>query len=115
MEAEFVGNGSRRASGGRRIAGDGERARLLEAYDASGLTQRAFAEREGVAYGTFVSWLKQRRQRRRGGIAPAGAVFHEVTMPPSPPAPLEVFLPDGMVVRGYDAASIATLIKALGC
>ena len=116
MDVELVETGSKRDSRGRRIECGEERARLLEAYDASGLTQKAFAEREGVAYSTFVSWLKQRRQRRRAdtcqGVAPS---FHEVALPMASSSALEVCFPDGMVIRGSDADSLVALVKALRC
>lgn len=81
-----------------------------------GLTQKAFAEREGVAHSTFVSWLKQRRQRRRAdSFREAGPSFHELSLPMASSSQLEVCFPDGMVVRGNDADSLVALVKALRC
>ena len=48
-------------AGGRRLADERERKRLLAAFDASGLTQRVFARQEGINYFTFAGWLRQRR------------------------------------------------------
>ena len=36
--------------------------RLMEQYNASGLTQRIFCEQYGLAYSTFCYWRKQLRQ-----------------------------------------------------
>ena len=54
---EVVETGARHDGRGRRLESALERERLLERYDASGLTQRAFAQREGINYHTFVAWL----------------------------------------------------------
>ncbi len=37
---------------------------LIEAYLASGLSQKHFCEAEGIAYSTFHWWLRQYRQRQ---------------------------------------------------
>lgn len=42
---------------GRRLADEAEREKLLAAFAASGMTQRAFALREGINYFTFATWL----------------------------------------------------------
>ena len=36
---------------------------LIEAYLASGLSQKHFCRQEGIAYSTFQWWLRQYRQR----------------------------------------------------
>lgn len=46
---------------GRRITPAAEREELVRAYRESGLTQKAFADREGIKYPTFVSWLQARK------------------------------------------------------
>lgn len=51
----------KRDTRGRKIATGERRAELLAAFDTSGLTQRAFARREGVNFHTFVAWLQRRR------------------------------------------------------
>ena len=52
---------------GRRMTATAERAALVRAYEESGLTQKAFVEREGVKYTTFVSWVQ--------GIRPTGGLL----------------------------------------
>ena len=127
MDVEIVETGSKRDASGRRIESMQERERLLASYDCSGLTQVAFAKREGIAYSTFVYWIKYRRQCQRKGKACATPpkptapkqVFHEVAAPAPTPEPgllnLEVSLPDGSIVRGTDPHALASLIKALRC
>ncbi|MEO0797477.1 MAG: hypothetical protein AAFX93_20175 [Verrucomicrobiota bacterium] len=116
MDVEIVDTGLKRDSCGRRIESEVERERLLAAYDVSGLTQKAFAEREGITYSTFIYWLRQRRQKSRSDASTQAVnLFQEVSLSPSLTAVLEVILPDGMVLRGGDAESLAVLAKALGC
>lgn len=85
-----------------------QREALLRAYEQSGLTQQAFARREGIKYPTLVSWL-----RRRGPRRPPGAAFAEVTLPAA--AGLEVRLPDGVVIRGAKLEEVAQLLRLLRC
>lgn len=112
-----LSNSGRKVDGrGRRIVTLQEREALIAAYRRSGLTQHAFAQREGVKYSTFTSWLQG---RRRKAAAPNKAVFAEVAMPPgstmatNTPGGLSVQLPDGTLVRGTVAGDIAELIRAL--
>jgi len=85
---------------------------LLAAYDASGLTQRAFARHEGVNFHTLVAWLQRRRVE---GVAAPAVRFQEVCLSPgrSREATLEVTLPGGLIVRGSSAAAVAELVRAL--
>lgn len=90
---------------------DGKRrAELLAEYDRSGLTQKAFAKREGINVHTFVSWLLQRRRSGRG----AAVRFEEMPWAGLAATPsLEVVLPEGMTVRGRTAAEVAQLVQLL--
>lgn len=99
---------------GRRIADQAEREKLLAAFAASGMTQRAFARREGINYFTFATWL---RKKRLAAMVPvAKPAFLEVGVPASAgaaPSRLEVVLPDGVIVRGTQGAEVAALVRAL--
>ena len=88
------------------------RAELLASYDVSGLTQSAFARREGLNFHTFVAWLGQRRSE--GAKVPA-VRFHEVCLAPSVKTEhaLEVMLPGGLTVRGTTVTAVAELVRAL--
>lgn len=57
IRTEVVDDKQRRDTRGRRIVAEERCAELLAAYDASGLTQSAFAWREGINVHTFVAWL----------------------------------------------------------
>lgn len=85
---------------------------LLAGYMESGLTQAAYCKREGINYHTFVAWLgRQRRSGSKDG-QPGRTKFHEITIPSvsgGSDAGLEVFLPDGTVLRGGDADALARL------
>ena len=97
---------------GRRIVAAERRTELLAAYEASGLTQSAFARREGINFHTFVAWLGQ---RRRAEPARPGVRFQEACLPPisRAEAVLEVMLPGGLTVRGSSAVGVAELVRAL--
>jgi transposase-like protein len=108
ITTELIDTGAKRDGRGRRIATPAERVALVAAYRRSGLTQRAFAEREGIKYCTFTSWVQGRRQSR-----PTKTRFAEVTLPPATVSDLSVRLPDGVVVRGSSASAVAQLVRAL--
>lgn len=47
------------------VRGEAEQARLLSAFEASGLGLKAFAEREGVPVSTFYEWRRKKRRAQR--------------------------------------------------
>ncbi len=98
---------------GRRIVAAERRAELLAAYEASGLTQSAFARREGINFHTFVAWLGQRR--KVVNVTVPAVRFREVCLAPAAKAEpaFEVTLPGGLTVRGSHAAAVAELVRAL--
>jgi hypothetical protein len=110
IAAELVETGAKRDRRGRRLAIRAEAQAAIAAYDRGGLTQREFAEREGIKFFTFTGWLKRYRseagKRAFAQVRVAGA---------APRSELVVSLPSGLVVRGTDAAQVADLIKRLGC
>lgn len=113
IETEVVDSGGKRDERGRRIVSAAERERILAEYAASGLTQSAFARREGLAYGTFVAWLG--RQKREGAAKrPSPVRFEQVHLESAASGALvEVRLPNGMMVRGAAVAPVAELVRAL--
>jgi transposase-like protein len=60
----------------RRSASDG--ARLATRYEASGLTQREFAGRNGVTVSTLQYWLRKAQAEDCGGEEPAAEQFRFV-------------------------------------
>jgi transposase-like protein len=111
LTTEVVETGEKRDERGRRILPAEGRDALVAAYEGSGLTQRAFAAREGVKFTTFVSWLA--RRRRRGGV-PRKPAFTEVSLPAlSRPGLIEVVLIDGIVVRGADVEQLSAVVAKL--
>lgn len=116
VQTEIVDDGQRRDRRGRVNWPRERRERLLDDYEGSGLSQAAFARREGVRYPTFAHWVQQ---RRRGASAspergPAATPrFVEVGVPVAPSPELSVSLPGGLVARGVDAAALAALVRAL--
>ncbi len=110
LTTELVETGEKRDRCGRRIALAQTREAAVAAYERSGLTQAAFAQREGIKFHTFTHWLRVERARK-----PRTARFAEVTVRrPSGPVPsMEVALPDGMVVRGGDVEQLVALVERL--
>ena len=105
---------AKRDSRGRKLITERRWRELIAEYEASELTQAKFARREGLNYHTFVAWLGRCRRQSRA-LGPV-ARFIEARVPVAGVAErrgLEVLLPGGVVVRGDDAAAIATLVQAL--
>jgi hypothetical protein len=97
---------------GRKITPRAQREALVLAYRESGLTQRAFAEKEKINYTTFVSWVQASPRASAGRPA---VQFAEVSAAlPAGRSGLEAQLPNGIVVRG-EAAELARLIELLRC
>ena len=109
LTTEVVETGEKRDGRGRRLAVGRHREAMIAAYQRSGLTQRAFAEREGIGFFRFVAWLKRHRQQR------GKSDFVEVNVPrqPATTSQVEVALPSGVVVRGADVEQIARLVERL--
>jgi transposase-like protein len=113
--AELVDTGETRDQLGRKITPRARRAELVAIWQQSGLTQAAFARREGVRYPTFASWVQQARQTGSQREAPVPKVrFAEVQVPAALGVPaVEVRLGDGTVVRGTSAQAVAAVARAL--
>lgn len=124
---ELIETGEKRDTLGRRRTPVERRAELLAAYRQSGLTQTAFAKREGIRYSTFCTWAQAEREAGRLPVAPAGRKRRRRTVAPparfvevKPGWPatgsvpgLEVHLPDGTLLRGGNAVELAALVRAL--
>jgi hypothetical protein len=99
-------------------------AKRVERLERSGLSQRAFAAREGLAAGSLSFWKWKLRQEGAGKGEPAPVApvnFIELTAKPeSQPSraamAFEVQLRSGRSVRvvaGFDAAELARLVEIL--
>jgi hypothetical protein len=74
-----------------------------------------FAQREGLKYSTFTSWLHGLRGAPRpsaGATTTAPVRFVEASIP-AMSGGLEVTLPDGTKVRGTSAREVAAVVQAL--
>jgi len=116
QDAEVMGASVRDRRGRQRL-GPERWAEILRELDASGLSQRAFAEREGISYPTLISRLQRRRREQATPVAGAGPSvrFAEVGFAGVTTAaePLEVRLPRGLVVRGTRVGELVALVRAL--
>lgn len=115
LTTELVDDGAKRDRRGRRLMPRERVEALLNEYEASGLTQAEFARRAGVKHPTFASWVQARRGQCGGTNRAMPVRFAEVTLPmaANAGATLSVTLPDGVVVRGTEAAALAALVRAL--
>ena len=87
----------------RRWSSDDARA-ALAAWAASGLSQAAFARREGLDVQRLRMW-----KRKLGDVVGARA-FVEVVSPRSQaPTPIDVILPSGIIVRVADTVDVVAL------
>jgi hypothetical protein len=101
----------------RRPAGEAEAEwrQRLDAWDASGLTLRAFALREGLQPHTAWRWKKRLR-----GTTPAVTSFASVVVERTPStgsAPFELVTRSGMTLRipaDFDEAALSQLVVLLG-
>jgi transposase-like protein len=86
-----------------------QRARLVARYRASGLTQREFAEREGVTLSALQGWLY-----RRGKSSASCGRFVEV-VPATPTERVEVRVGSIRIVLPAAASAdrIAAIVRAL--
>ena len=115
---EIIDDGRRRDRRGRVNWPRERREQLLDEYEKSGLSQAAFARREGVRYPTFAHWVQVRRRGtstaspgRRPAVSPR---FVEVGVPAAASSSeLSVSLPGGLVARGAEATALAILVRAL--
>ena len=93
--------------------------RVAEEFEASGQTQREFAERRGLRLSTVQSWVyRRRRQERAGAEPPVRLLPVQVSGAPASEAmTLEVLTAVGARVRfspGTDVDYVARLVAALG-
>jgi hypothetical protein len=92
--------------------------RIAEEFEASGLTQREFAERRAMSLGTLQSWV-YRRRRQAGAVRVESIRMLPVQVAAVPAVSgtmLEVVAPSGARVRfaaGTDVEYVAHLVAAL--
>jgi hypothetical protein len=108
--------------------------RTIRRQQQSGLTIRAFCQREGLKDWTLRWWRQElarrdqqpspdaRRHDADGQPAEAAPVFLPVrvvgqeTVPPQPPPPIEILLPTGPTVRvpgGFDPSTLRAILTIL--
>ena len=115
---------STKAGSRKRIRVDkNERAAILDEFERSGLSGTDFAQRHGIKYSTFASWVRGRRRDARGPARRASrsvSLAEVVVEGPSQPAysaGLRVHLPGGAWAEldGQQAQSrlLAQLLRTL--
>jgi len=112
---EVVETDMRKDLRGRRYYSSKQIQEILENYDKSDLTQRAFAVREGVSYSTLTTWLMHRRYKVKENPNFAEVALSKPrTRNESKEIPLEIQLTNGTILRGGNSEQLALLLKAIG-
>jgi len=73
--------------------------KLLDQYEQSGLTQRAFASQAGVAYSTFTSWLRKARASAVEGQSSQWIEASPLSMTPNASTAFVLEWPAGPTLR----------------
>ena len=88
-----------------------ERLKILADYKASGLTQRAFADRAGVSLSCLSIWLRRQKQ---SAPETTPSAFLELPPPPGAPAGYKFQWPGGLSLelpRGFSPAEARELLQ----
>lgn len=108
---------SKRRNNARKRFSPQERQRLIEKYEKSGRTQRAFAEEHGIGVSTFLAWLSEKRKRAAGDAKKPEQRWESFSLPlNASTTSWELTLPNGICVRapvGAGAEELARLIAQL--
>jgi hypothetical protein len=91
-------------------------AERLRRFADSGLAAAPFCAQEGVSLASFYLWRRRLTQPPAGPAAPRGPRLLPVRLAAAP-APFELALPSGAVLRvgpGADPAALAELLRLLG-
>lgn len=95
-----------------------EALRLVRSWRRSGLSQRAFAEKEGLAPGTLAYWVHRSRGKGdwAGRATPGDPPRLVEVQLPADPDPLEVSFPNGVRVRvpaRFDREDLRFILREL--
>lgn len=89
-----------------------EKFKVIEAWQASGLSQQSFCKSQGVAYSGFHYWYKKYRHVKNGSGSPdflPVRIKHSLSHLPV----VEVILADGRRLNFYQAVDVAFLRSLL--
>jgi lambda repressor-like predicted transcriptional regulator len=92
-----------------------QRARVIERFQGSGLTRRAFARKSGIALSSLNRWLAQAKSTAK---APFPVRFRELKLPPLLAAPalgwaMEIVSPQGLTLRCREPIEVQDLMFLL--
>ncbi len=89
-----------------------EKFKVIEAWQASGLSQQSFCKSQGIAYSGFHYWYKKYRQVKGVNVSSdflPVAIKHTLSNLPV----VELILPDGRRLNFYQAVDVAFLQSLL--
>jgi hypothetical protein len=97
-----------------------QRTRIIEQFERSGLTRRAYSKQFGIPLSTLGKWLKDSRNSNN---LPSPMLFQEIAVPAvttdfAKPWAMELIGPTGIMVRCRDSLSVqetSILLRGLPC
>ena len=95
-----------------------QKERILDLFEHSGMSGKAFAEQHDIKYPTFALWRCQRREaleQREGSTAGGGFLLAEISTNPKPQLPqgLSLVLPRGAEVRASGESGVQMLASLI--
>ncbi len=101
-----------------RFARAEERAEMLRQFHESGLTRKAFAEKQGVVLSTLDYWLTREKRNRVGAPSEVSMVFSELklkgqSLTAESAWAMEVVSTGGVTVRSREVLPAGLLIRLL--
>jgi len=85
----------------------------VTAWQASGLTQKAYCQERALQHSTFGYWVRKLRAADTGSaVSPSG--FVPITLASPVGAGLALALPNGLEIRGIEADNLALVRQLLG-
>lgn len=88
-----------------------QRERVLDLFEQSGMSGKAFADKYGIKYPTFALWRRQRREA--SDEEPGGFVLAEIAGEDSTAGHLTLVLPGGTEVRASGDGAVDLLVKLI--
>lgn len=107
--------GMRKKTSARQYHNVSEQARLLAAWQRSGLTDKAFATQQGVGLSTLYSWRRRQRARVEVPRLPLVEIPNFLTKP-QPAASYRLHLPGDRILeltRNFEPSEVRVLAQLL--
>jgi len=94
-----------------------QKTKILDLFEQSGMSGKAFAEEHGIKYPTFALWRRQRRESQQAsghqGEADEGFLLAEISPRKNDSDGLALLLPGGSEVRAYGSNGVDLLAQLI--